>query len=143
MSWFNCKVSYEKLVAESGKMRKVSEAYLVFAEDFTEVETLMAKFLKGRGTFVVDSVSKIRLYGLLYINDGNERYYKCKIGVITLDEKAGVEKRKYVQVIVQANDIDTALRWAHENWKRDFNDYEIASIVETDLVDIVSKEVQD
>lgn len=142
MSWFNCKVTYEKLVVESGKMRKVSEAYLVFAEDFTEVETLMAKFLKGRGSYVVDSVSKIRLYGLL-ISDRNERYYKCKIGVITLDEKAGVEKRKYVQVIVQANDIDSALRWAHENWKRDFDDYEIASIVETDLVDIVSKEEQD
>lgn len=142
MSWFNCKVTYEKLVEESGKMRKVSEAYLVFAEDFTEVETLMAKFLKGRGSYVVDSVSKIRLYGLL-ISDRNERYYKCKIGVITLDEKAGVKKRKYVQVIVQANDIDSALRWAHENWKRDFDDYEIASIVETDLVDIVSEEEQD
>lgn len=136
MSWFNCKISYDKLVVESGKMRKVSEVYLVNAEDFTEVETLMAKFLKGRDPYVVDSVSKIRLYGLC-ISDRCERYYKCKIGVITLDEKAGVEKRKYVQVIVQANDIDSALRWAHENWKRQFNDYEIASIVETDLVDIV------
>lgn len=41
MSWFNCKVTYEKLIGESGKIRKVTESYLVDADDFTEVETLM------------------------------------------------------------------------------------------------------
>lgn len=142
MSWFNCKVSYEKLVAESGKMRKVSEAYLVNAEDFTEVETLMAKFLKGRGPYVVVSVRKIRLYEL-FLDDKSERYYKCKVGFFTLDEKAGVEKRKYVQVFVQADDIDLALKSLHKGLRDTLGDYEIASIVETDLVDIVSEEEQD
>lgn len=49
MSWFNCKVSYEKLGVDSSKMRKRSEAYLVNAEDLTEVETLLSKSSEGRG----------------------------------------------------------------------------------------------
>lgn len=136
MSWFNCKVSYDKLVVKSGKMRKVSEVYLVNAEDFTEVETLMAKFLKGRGPYVVDSVSKIRLYEL-FLDNKSERYYKCKVGFITLDEKAGVEKRKYVQVFVQADDIDLALKSLHKGMKYTLGDYEVAAVVETDCIDIV------
>ena len=136
MSWFNCKVSYEKLVVESGKMRKVSEAYLVNAEDFTEVETLMAKFLKGRGPYVVGSVSKIRLYEL-FLDNKSERYYKCKVGFITLNEKAGVEKKKYEQFFVQADDIDLALKSLHKGMKDTLADYEVASVVETDCIDIV------
>lgn len=136
MSWFNCKVSYEKLVVESGKMRKVSEAYLVNAEDFTEVETLMAKFLKGRGPYVVVSVRKIRLYEL-FLDDKSERYYKCKVGFFTLDENAGVVKRKYVQIIVQADDIDLALKSLHKGIKDTLGDYEVAAVVDTDYIDIV------
>lgn len=31
MSWFECKVTYEKEIAESGKVQKVHEYYLVDA----------------------------------------------------------------------------------------------------------------
>lgn len=136
MSWFNCKVSYDKLIGESGKIRKVTESYLVHADDFTEVETLMGTFLSGRGPYVVESVRKIRLYEL-FLDDKSERYYKCKVGFITLDEKAGVEKRKYVQVFVQADDIDLALKSLHKGMKDTLGDYEVASVVETDCMDVI------
>lgn len=136
MSWFNCKVSYEKLLVESGKIRKVTESYLVDADDFTEVETLMGTFLSGRGPHVVESVRKIRIYEL-FLDDKSERYYKCKVGFITLDENAGVEKRKYVQIIVQADDIDLALKSLHKGMKDTLGDYEVASVVETDCMDII------
>lgn len=136
MSWFNCKVSYEKLVVESGKMRKVSEVYLVNAEDFTEVETLMAKFLKGRDPYVVDRVSKIRLYEL-FLDNKSERYYKCKAGFITLDEKAGVEKRKREQFIVMASDFEEAVKAFVHKLDSMLVDYEIVSVQETDYVDLI------
>lgn len=136
MSWFNCKVSYEKLLVESGKIRKVTESYLVDADDFTEVETLMGTFLSGIGPHVVESVRKIRLYEL-FLDDKSERYYKCKVGFITLDENAGVEKRKYVQIIVQADDIDLALNSLHKGMKDTLGDYEVASVVETDCIDVI------
>ncbi len=129
-------MSFDRLIGESGKIRKVTESYLVDADDFTEGETLMGTFLSGRGPHVVESVRKIRLYEL-FLDDKSERYYKCKVGFITLDENAGVEKRKYVQIIVQADDIDLALKSLHKRMKSSIFGVEIASVVETDFMDVI------
>lgn len=136
MSWFNCKVSYEKLIGESGKIRKVTESYLVDADDFTEVETLMGTFLIGIGPYVVESVRKIRLYEL-FLDDKSERYYKCKAGFITLDEKTGLEKRKREQFIVMASDFEEAVKAFVHKLDSMLVDYEIVSVQETDYVDLI------
>lgn len=135
MSWFDCKITYEKEVNQSGKMRKVSESYLVDAETFTDAETRMAEEMGGRGSYIMDSVKKVRL-AELFIDDKSERYYKCKVGFITLDEKAGVEKKKYVQMIVQADDIDEALQSLHKGMKDTLGEYEVASVSETTYMDV-------
>lgn len=135
MSWFDCKITYEKEINQSGKMRKVSESYLVDAETFTDAEARMAEEMIGRGSFIMDSVKKVRLYDL-FIDHKSERYYKCKVGFITLDEKAGVEKKKYVQMIVQADDIEHALENLNKGMQDTLGEYEIASITETTYMDV-------
>lgn len=135
MSWFDCKITYEKEVNQSGKMRKVSESYLVDADSFTEAEARITEEMHGRGNFIVDSVRKIRL-SELFLDQKSERFYKCKVGFITLDEKAGVEKRKYVQMIVQADDLEEALQSLNRGMKDTLGDYEIAAITETTYMDV-------
>ncbi len=135
MSWFDCKITYEKEINQSGKMRKVSESYLIDAETFTDAEARMAEEMEGRGSFIMDSVKKVRLYDL-FVDDKSERYYKCKVGFITLDEKAGVEKKKYVQMIVQADDIDHALENLHKGMQDTLGEYDVASITETLYMDV-------
>ena len=140
MSWFDCKITYEKEINQSGKMRKVSENYLVDAETFTDAETRITEEMSNRGSFIVDSVRKIRLYEL-FLDEKSERYYKSKVGFITLDEKAGVEKRKYVQILVQADDIDEALQSLHKGMKDTLGDYEVASIAETNYMDVFKYQI--
>ncbi|MDO5017469.1 MAG: DUF4494 domain-containing protein [Porphyromonas sp.] len=141
MSWFDCKITYEKEVNQSGKMRKVSESYLVDAETFTDAEARMAEEMGSRGSYIMDSVRKIRLYEL-FLDEKSERYYKSKVGFITLDEKAGVEKRKYVQMIVQADDIDEALQNIHKGMKDTLGDYEVVSITETAYMDVFKYQIK-
>ena len=72
--------------------------------------------------------------------DDNETK-KVKVGFITLDEKAGVEKRKFVQIIVQADDLDEALENLHKGMKDTLGDYEVASITETTYMDVFKYQI--
>ena len=97
--------------------------------------------MHNRGSYIVDSVRKVRLYEL-FLDDKSERYYKSKVGFITLDEKAGVEKRKFVQIIVQADDLGEALDNLHKGMKDTLGDYEVASITETTYMDVFKYQIK-
>lgn len=142
MSWFDCKITYEKEVNQSGKMRKVSESYVVDAETFTDAEARIVELMESRGPFIMDSVKKIRLYEL-FLDHKSQRFYKSKVGFISLDEKAGVEKKKYVQMLVQADDIEEALEGIKKGMANTMSDYEIASITETVYMDVFPYEFKE
>lgn len=142
MSWFDCKITYEKEVNQSGKMRKVSESYIVDAETFTDAEARMVELMESRGPFIMDSVKKVRLYEL-FLDHKSQRFYKAKVGFISLDEKAGVEKKKYVQMLVQADDIEEALEGIKKGMANTMSDYEIASITETVYMDVFPYEIKE
>lgn len=140
-NWFEAKITYEKEVNQEGMMKKVSESYLLDAVSFTEAEVRIAEQIESRGSFVLNNLRKVR-YAEVFLNDKGDRFYKAKVGFITLDEKAGVEKKKYVQMLVQANDIQDALDGINKGMHGTLADYEIASIQETPLMDVFPYEVK-
>ncbi|KGL50024.1 DUF4494 domain-containing protein [Porphyromonas cangingivalis] len=140
-NWFEAKITYEKEVNQEGMMKKVSESYLLDAVSFTEAEVRIAEQIESRGSFVLNNLRKVR-YAEVFLNDKGDRFYKAKVGFITLDEKAGVEKKKYVQMLVQANDIQDALDGINKGMHGTLADYEIASIQETTLMDVFPYEVK-
>lgn len=135
MSWFDCKISFERDTSEDGKVRQVKESYLVDAESFTEAEARLVEEMAGRGAFTIESARKVRLFDL-HLDHKSRRYYKAKVGFISLDEKAGREKKKYVQMLVQADNIDLALEQVKERMESSLADYEIAAIAETAYLDV-------
>lgn len=141
MSWFETKLTYEREINAEGKMKKVSESYLVDAETFTDAEARMNEIMETRGAFIMDSVKKVR-YAELFLDQKSQRYYKTKVGFISLDEKAGVEKKKYVQMLIQADDLPEALDNLKKGMSTSLEDYEIASIQETLIVDVFPYEVK-
>lgn len=141
MSWFECKITYDKEINADGKMKKVSEVYLLDAETFTDAEARMTELMESRGAFTMDSVKKVR-YAELFLDDKSERFYKAKVGFITLDEKAGVEKKKYSQMLIQANDFSDACDNLLKGMKDTLADYEIAAIQETPIMDVYPYEVK-
>ena len=140
MSWFECKLTYEKEINQEGKMKKVTESYLVDAMSFTEAEARMAAEVESRGTFVMDNIRKVRI-AEVFLDESGDRFYKVKVGFITLDEKAGVEKKKYSQMLVQANDLDGALERFEKGMSGTLADYEVAAVTETSLMDVLPHEV--
>lgn len=135
-NWFECKVKYDKVV-ENGMQKKVSEPYLVDALSFTEAEARiieeMSPFISGE--FSVSAVKRANFSELFFDSTG-DRWYKCKINFITLDEKSGMEKRTPSYILVQATDIESALKALKEGMKGTMADWEAVSIAETPLMDV-------
>lgn len=121
------------------KMQKVSENHLVEADDFTEVEAIIAKKLMNSGEYVVDHIRKVRLYDVYtdLERTGADRFYNCKAAFITLDEKAGVEKRKREQFIVMASGFEEAVKAFAHKLDLMLVEYEVVSVSQTDYVDLI------
>lgn len=135
-NWFECKVSYEKLV-EGGMQKKVTEPYLVDALSFTEAEARIIEEIRPyiSGEFTIADIKRARLSELFY-NANGDRYYKVKVFFVTLDEKSGAEKKTAVQMLAQASTVREAVDVVDEGMKSTMADYVIASITETAIMDV-------
>lgn len=137
-TWFTCKICYEKIL-ENGMNKKVTEPYLVDALSFTEAEARiieeMTPFISGE--FTVADVTRARYSELFYAKDASaDRWYKVKLGFITLDEKSGAEKKTYTNVLVQAADLRDAVKRLDAGMKGSMADYIIVSVAETAIMDV-------
>ena len=137
-TWFICTVRHEKMM-ENGLSKKVSEKYLVDGISFTEAEARiieeMTPFISGE--FTVSDIKRAN-YSELFPSeeDAADRWFKCKLLFITLDEKSGAEKKTPTNVLVQAADLRDAVKKLDEGMKGTMADYQIASIAETAIMDV-------
>ena len=133
-NWFECKVSYEKML-ENGMQKKVTEPYLVDALSFTEARIIeeIRPFITGE--FTVTDIKRARL-SELFFNENGDRFYKIKVYFITLDEKSGAEKKTAAQMLAQATTLKEAIAVLEDGMKGTLADYTIASVTETQLMDV-------
>ena len=136
--WFECKIRYEKTM-ENGMNKKVTEAYIVDALSFTEAEARiieeMTPFISGE--FTVSDIKRANYYELFFSDEiAADRWFKCKLTFITLDEKSGAEKKTSTNVLVQASDLRDAVKKVDEGMKGSMSDYIISSIAETAIMDV-------
>jgi hypothetical protein len=135
-NWFECKIKYEKTV-EEGKIAKVSEAYLVDALTFSEAEERINKEMEPfiSGEFSVATIRKARI-NEMFFNENGDKWYRCKVFFISLDEEKGIEKKIATTMMVQANDVKEAWDGLHEGMKGSMADYTVAAITETNIMDV-------
>lgn len=137
VNYFLSTVRYEKTM-ENGLNKTVSEQYLFDALSFTEAEARTIEELKPfiSGEFSIPQIVKPRISELFLSEDvAAGRYYKVKVSFITLDEKSGAEKKTNSFILVQASDFKNAYDRFIEGMKGTMADYEIVSIVETQILD--------
>lgn len=135
--YIETKIRFEKMT-ENGTVKKVTEKYLVDALSFTEAE---ARIIKEQtpyisGDFTVSAVTKSNIAEIFNTNGEFDNWYKCKLNFISIDEKTGSEKKSASYILVNAPDFDIALAYLKEGMKGTMADYEIASIVETDIMGV-------
>lgn len=135
-TWFECKVRYDKML-ETGIQKTVNEPYLVDALSFTEAEARIIEEITPyiSGEFSVSAVKRTNISEIFWDETG-DKWYKVKTNFITIDEKTAVEKKTSKYILVQASEFKVALDTFMEGMKGTLADFEIASIVETPIMDV-------
>ena len=137
-TWFECRIKYEK-VMENGMNKNVTEPYLVDALSFTEAEARIIEEMTPyiSGEFTVSDIKRAGYSELFFSEDAKaDRWFRCKLTFITLDEKSGSEKRTSTNVLVQASDLRDAVKKLVDGMRGSMADYLIASVTETAIMDV-------
>ncbi len=137
-TWFEVNVSGDR-TDESGATRKVKELYSVNAFSFTEAEARTMAHIGDYGGEVVEEKIASYKYVLSIPDMDNEKWYKCKVVLITINENTGKPKRTSVYYLVNADSTAGAENIIKDFYNSSVQDYEIASIVETSVLEIITK----
>ncbi|MDD4191124.1 MAG: DUF4494 domain-containing protein [Mangrovibacterium sp.] len=135
-TWFEVKVKYVK-VDPDGRERKVSESYLVDAVSFTDAETRIIQQMQQliRGEFQVDNIKKSNIIEIFPAEQG-EFWYKARIAIVTIDEKAGKEKKVNNYFLVAADDFKEAFRRLEEGLSYILVPYQTTAMSLSNLEDV-------
>ncbi len=135
-TWFEVKVKYVK-VDQDGRERKVSEVYLIDAVSFTDAEARTIEQMQQiiRGEFHIDNIKKSNIVEI-FPHDNGEYWYKAKITLITIDEKAGKEKKVNNYFLVAADNFKEAYLRLEEGLSYILVPYQTTSMALSTIVDV-------
>ena len=136
--WFECKVRYEKTM-EDGMPKKVVEIYTVDALSFSEAEERIMEEMSSYVSGEIDIVDlKIAQYKEIFIADSDlaDKWYKAKLAFITIDEKTDKEKKTSVFYLVNAGNINSAIKNIDEVMGGTMIDYQTLNVSETNIMDV-------
>ncbi|EMR04795.1 DUF4494 domain-containing protein [Cesiribacter andamanensis] len=134
--WFQCKIKYQK-EDENGRLKNVTEPYLVDAVSYTEAEARIYQELGSviRGDFEVTSITKSKISDIFHYDDA-ETWYKCKVTYIAADDESGKEKKVTNQMLVSALDLKQACERLLESLEGILVQFEVVEIQQSPLVEI-------
>lgn len=158
MKWYQVKARLER-VQDNGSQKMVSENYLVQAFSFGMAEDAIrneiAPFASGEFDIVAvarKNYSEIitdkfgiesridggarRILGQKNASMEADKWFKCKLNFITLDEKSGKEKKTAQFFLVNANTAMTAHELVDNFMMGSISDYEVEQVDETKILDV-------
>ena len=136
--WFEAKIRYEKMM-EDGCLKKVTETYVIDALSFGEAEK---RILEEMASYVSGEIDvcglKIAPYKEIFFADNNmdDKWYVAKLAFITIDEKTDKEKKTRVCYLVNAGNINAAVKNIEEQMAGTMIDYDTFNVSETQILDV-------
>ncbi len=137
-TWYETKIKYDKMM-DNGMLKTTTELYVVDALSFTEAEKQimeeMSAFISGdfKITNIVETTYKEIFFSDMETDD---RWFKVKLQFITIDEKTEKERKQNVYHLVQAANLQKAVKAVDEYMGKTMIDYNIASVAETSVMDV-------
>ena len=124
---------------EDGMPKKVVEVYTVDALSFSEAEE---RIMEEMSSYVSGEIEiadlKIAPYKEIFFadNDLADKWYKTKLAFITIDEKTDKEKKTSVFYLVNAGNINSAIKNIDEVMGGTMIDYQTINVSETSIMDV-------
>ena len=124
---------------EDGMPKKVVELYTVDALSFSEAEERIMEEMSSYVSGEIDIVDlKIAQYKEIFFADSDlaDKWYKAKLAFITIDEKTDKEKKTSVFYLVNAGNINSAIKNIDEVMGGTMIDYQTLNVSETNIMDV-------
>lgn len=138
--WYETTVRYERSKGDENNI--ATEAYAVDALSFAEAEQRITEEMESycSGEFDVKKIA-IAPYAEVFFSEdeGDDKFFRATVAMITLDERTGKEKKTNVNFLVQAKNIETAHRYVVDAFLNTQIGYEINRLVETKILDVFEK----
>lgn len=142
---FEIKTTYER-AGEKGLNTKVNETFLMTDYTFKLVEERITEELAPQvtGEFNISKIEVKNYSEIINTEDENaDRWFKCKIAMILLNEVTAKEKKTSLLYLVKAESVDDAIKRTHKFLESCVCNYEIALVTESPIIDIFGYEQKD
>ena len=133
-NYFEIKVKYTKLT-EDGKEKKVSETYIVNANNFSQAEMITNKKM-GEITsqlFFIQDIKRSRITEVL--SSVGEKYFVGTIKITNIDDK-GKKINTINSLLIPAESVEHAGGELQSKIDEFIDDAEIKSIIESNIIDV-------
>ena len=140
MNWYQVKARLERVI-ENGAIKSDSEVFLVKAETFGVAERIameeVAKYSMG-GVDVV-AIARKNYKEVFVSNEADaDKWFKCKLSFLTIDENSGKEKKTAHLFLVKAVSALTAHQAVDAFMTTSLSaDYVIEQVEETKIIDVI------
>lgn len=136
-SWFTIKVKYTKQL-EDGRLKRVTEPYLVDAISFTDAEARIYEEVGThvKGEFLITGISKTDYADIFYYEDADD-WYKCKLTYVSVDADSGKEKKISNNFLVTAHNVKQAYERIKESLADMTVTFEVPSIMLSPIVEVM------
>lgn len=134
MNWFTVKVKYTKTL-EDGKIKRVTEAYLLAAVNFTDAEARAHEEVGAtiRGEFDVVSIARTEIHDIFTEEDA-DTWYKCKV---TYEDMVDDKPKKVAQTyLVSGDSVKSADAKVKEGLGSLMIDFTVVSVIVSPILDI-------
>ena len=124
---------------EDGMPKKVVEIYTVDALSISDAEERIKESMSSYVSGEIDIVDlKIAQYKEIFFADSDlaDKWYKAKLAFITIDEKTDKEKKTSVFYLVNAGNINSAIKNIDEVMGGTMIDYQTLNVSETNIMDV-------
>lgn len=135
-NWYEVKIKYQKL-NNQGVEKPVSDMYLFDAVSFTEAESRINLEIGQMvsGDFFIMNIKRSNLTEI-FPDETGDRWFKCKVSLITIDESSGKEKKSNMYALVQANDVREAYDNLQNHMRGTQSDYEVPAVSESPILEV-------
>lgn len=132
--WYEVIVRCER-ETEDGQVKTVTEQYTFDAQSFGDAENRAYKEIGG--DFVIKNINPAS-YNEVVFSDNNEddKWFKTKVSLITIDERTEKEKKATVSYLIQGQSLERARKYADELMRDSMTNYELKSVVESKTLDV-------
>lgn len=140
MNWYQVKARLER-VQDDGSQKIVPENYLVQAFSFGMAEGAIQKEIApfASGEFDIISVARKNYSEVIESSLGNEiadKWYKCKVNLVTLNERNGKDMKTSKYFLVQSSSALTVHKEVDEFMSDGISDYEVEQVDETKILEV-------